>query len=419
MLIMADFSFAQTWTQTGAPVTNWQAVACSANGTTLVGVAIAYGTNMFSNLVREPGPVYISTNSGATWTQSSGMSDVWNSVACSADGTKMAAIAGFDGIYISTNSGSTWFLAGLSTHQFFWDSLAISADGTKWLAGGDDNGVYFSTNSGVSWTMVIAPIGYSTYWTSVAASADGNKWIVAGNEFTNENFAEGFVYTSVDSGATWTLQTNAPNVQWSSVTSSVGGNKLVATTQVTTVFSKGALDSEVIYGSTDAGSNWTQINMPYSGGWGKFFLSADGNKMAVASDFPVLGPPPQIQRYGQIYRSSDSGAIWLPIGAPAGDTNYCYVMASSADGNELVATANGAIYTWQTTSSPQLNLAASSSNLALSWTIPSTNFVLQQSADLVSWSNVTDPPVLNFATLQNQVAVTPTNAAAFYRLSTP
>jgi hypothetical protein len=79
----------------------------------------------------------------------------------------------------------------------------------------------------------------------------------------------------------------------------------------------------------------------------------------------------------------------------------------------------GEIWTSQTTPSPQLNLTTSKTNLALSWTIPSTNFVLQQSADLVSWADVTNPPVLNLTNLQNQVTLTPSNSSDFYRLSTP
>lgn len=77
------------------------------------------------------------------------------------------------------------------------------------------------------------------------------------------------------------------------------------------------------------------------------------------------------------------------------------------------------IYTLQITPSPQLNLGTSNSNLAISWTIPSTNFVLQQSADLISWADVTNPPALNFTNLQNQVTRPPSNSSGFYRLKTP
>jgi alpha-D-ribose 1-methylphosphonate 5-triphosphate synthase subunit PhnH len=95
-------------------------------------------------------------------------------------------------------------------------------------------------------------------------------------------------------------------------------------------------------------------------------------------------------------------------------------VAMSADGSKLVAVSRpGGIYTLQTTPAPQLNLATSSSNLALSWIIPSTNFVLQQSSDLTSWADVTNTPVLNLTNLQNEVILSPTSSSGFYRLKTP
>jgi hypothetical protein len=95
-------------------------------------------------------------------------------------------------------------------------------------------------------------------------------------------------------------------------------------------------------------------------------------------------------------------------------------VASSADGNRLVAVAwNGGIWISQTTPAPSLNLAPANGNLALSWIVPSTNFVMQQSADLTSWTDVTNPPTLNLTNLQDEVILSPTNSSGFYRLKTP
>jgi hypothetical protein len=51
--------------------------------------------------------------------------------------------------------------------------------------------------------------------------------------------------------------------------------------------------------------------------------------------------------------------------------------------------------------------------------VPSTNFVLQQSADLISWADLTNAPALNLTNLQNQVTLPPSNGSGFYRLKTP
>ena len=119
---------------------------------------------------------------------------------------------------------------------------------------------------------------------------------------------------------------------------------------------------------------------------------------------------------------STFGQTWTQTSAP---TDHWWSIASSADGDKLAAVVTGAnggnIWTSQVTPSPQLNLAPSTTNLTLAWTIPSTNFVLEQNADLTAgnWSTVTDPPVLNLTNLQNQVALPLPASNAFFRLRTP
>src|SRR6267142_133119 len=51
----------QIWMKTGAPSNSWSAVACSANGTTVVAAC---------NPARA-GQIYVSTNSGADWSVTS------------------------------------------------------------------------------------------------------------------------------------------------------------------------------------------------------------------------------------------------------------------------------------------------------------------------------------------------------------
>jgi len=70
------------------------------------------------------------------------------------------------------------------------------------------------------------------------------------------------------------------------------------------------------------------------------------------------------------------------------------------------------------TPSPQLNIQKTDPNLTVSWLIPSTNFVLQQSADIAAanWTPVTNNPVLNFTNLNQEVTVPATNITGFFRL---
>jgi hypothetical protein len=93
-------------------------------------------------------------------------------------------------------------------------------------------------------------------------------------------------------------------------------------------------------------------------------------------------------------------------------------VALSADGDKLVASvgypSTGPIYISQTTPVPVLNLSAPDN--VISWIIPSLDFTLQQSPDLLNWTDVTNLPVLNLTTLQNQVTLPASDGNSFFRL---
>src|SRR5690242_9722112 len=106
---------AQEWTLTSAPLTNWQSIACSADGTRLIAAAGAF----FSPPI---GPVYLSTNAGATWIPiSPGVTNCLH-VASSADGSRLVA-AGRN-INYSWDSGATWSNSDAPFPNEFWSSLA-------------------------------------------------------------------------------------------------------------------------------------------------------------------------------------------------------------------------------------------------------------------------------------------------------
>lgn len=68
-----------------------------------------------------------------------------------------------------------------------------------------------------------------------------------------------------------------------------------------------------------------------------------------------------------------------------------------------------------------MNITPTNGNLMLSWTVPSTNFVLQQDLDLTTtnWTDVTNTPTLNLTNLQDEVILSPIGSSGFYRLKTP
>jgi hypothetical protein len=272
-----------------------------------------------------------------------------------------------------------------------WGGVASSVDGTKLVAvAGRDPGqrpglIYISTNSGATWSRTSAP---SNYWGSVASSADGSKLVAAWGY-------PGLVYRSVDSGLTWAA-TGAASNYWKLIASSADGAKLVA------------VANDLIYTSADGGTTWTLTGAPATS-WSSVASSADGNKLvAVAGGYQVVG---------SIYTSTNAGASWSSNSAPR--LSWTCV-ASSADGSKLAAgVVGGLIYTWQ--AMPELQLRHSGGEGIVSWPAWSSTAgcVLRQNSDLttMNWTDATNPPTLNPATLEYEVMVPLSGRHQFYRLA--
>jgi hypothetical protein len=120
-----------------------------------------------------------------------------------------------------------------------------------------------------------------------------------------------------------------------------------------------------------------------------------------------------------LYASTNFGVTWTSNNvSPEAWT----ALASSADGNKLVAVAAatggfiGGIWVLQTPPSPRLNISSSNGELNFSWLAPSTNMALQQSADLINWTTLTNSPSLNWANLEEQLILSPGNSSSFFQL---
>jgi photosystem II stability/assembly factor-like uncharacterized protein len=386
---------AQNWTNRNLPGSWWNSVSCSADGAKL---AVVSGPVSGS-----PAVVYMSADSGLTWRPGTLTNYSFSCVASSADGTKLA-VAGTgaysDGyIYTSADSGTNWTktMAPLTN----WSCIGSSADGTRLVAGGSPvigafgigsqsaAPLHVSTDSGTNWTAITNLPSGTGAGKPIISAANGTKWAAIGGDA---------IYTSTNGGTVW-RSNNVPFQTYNAVASaSADGTKLMAA-----VFNGGGF-----FISTDWGSTWASNSSP---AWGSPALasSADGTKLVVAdsSGYPSGG---------LIYTSTNGGTTWLT--ATAG-SNFWNAVASSADGSKLVASAefNG-IYTWQSMPSPLLNIAPLNGKLALSWTLPSASFVLQQNSDPTSmnWVTVTNTPTLNLTNLQDQVILSPLPGNRFYRL---
>jgi hypothetical protein len=145
-------------------------------------------------------PILTSTNFGATWATST-IVNAWASIACSADGTRLIAATGglfptpnTGPIYLSADSGATWTASDSPTNS--WGSVASSADGNKLVAAVNGGGIYtwqttpapvlsiinLSSNLVLAWTVPSmafvlqqTPDLANSNWTNVAAGPTLNS----------------------------------------------------------------------------------------------------------------------------------------------------------------------------------------------------------------------------------------------------
>ena len=394
-LVLSIFSgstFAQNWTQTGAPANNdWQSLALSADGATVI--AAGHGV----------GPIYFSTNSGTNWSATGAPAGLWTALASSADGNKLLAVgsdyqyltngttvhtlATTSWVYTSANAGVSWTKAHGPPANVTWTGAATSADGNKLTVASSSGAIYTSANAGVTWTLRVAP---NRQWNALASSADGTRLVAVA--------PTGGIYTSANSGATW-MPTDAPNgLWWWSVACSADGRRLVAAAN----FNAQATAGGPIFLSTNSGANWRLTSAP-SNNWVSVSASADASTIVAVAN-------------GGICLSKDAGTTWATTNPPSANSAWQCV-ATTADGNKVFAGVNfGGIHAAQMAATPWLNMAAPGNVISITWIIPSMRFVLQESEGLgtANWTDVaTLPTVTNY---QKQVTLVPQSGNHYYRL---
>jgi hypothetical protein len=257
----------ETWTeQTDAGSRNWISIASSSNG-------------RFINAAVYGGSIYRSTNSGANWSNTTdAVSYSWKTIASSSDGVKLAAASTGGYIFTSTNSGASWTQQTASGIRS-WISIASSSNGTKLFAVASTSIIYISTNSGVAWTGVDLSTGglppYTPSFTSISCSSDG----------TSVASTADYVFTSTNSGATWTKRTSSGSRSWNAITMSSDGGNIAAT-----------VDGGSIYTSTDGGSTWTEELDAGSRNWTSITSASDGGILAASVSSAsawarIEGPP--------------------------------------------------------------------------------------------------------------------------------
>lgn len=207
-------------------------------------------------------------------------------------------------IYRSNNLGTTW--AQVSTLPMCFWYMTASNDGTRILAADWGGEIYTSSDSGVSWTNR----GNQNSWWGFSSSGTGQ--VVVG---ISEKIS---VHISTDYGQTWSTPAGlTPSGTFTKSAVSDDGQKIMI------------LDSYgYIYLSSDGGATFTQRGEERN--WYAAAMSGDGSRLYAAEGMDVG------MTVGQIYTSDDFGLTWIPRSI----NNMWWQMRTSYDGRTVVAMAS-------------------------------------------------------------------------------
>jgi len=337
-----------SWTQKSAPSNTWTAIA-SASSTN--------GEKLFA--CANNGIVSVSTNYGSTWSSQtikysldSNANAYFTCVASSADGTKLFATGSNSSssistcIYVSANSGSTWserrepgtnYLPGTTfPAKNFYLGIACNSDGTKVVCASQPGYIFTSTDSGTTWTQRTFT---QQQWGPVTSDSTGT-YLAAGIRNGPDN-----IYTSNDSGANWVRQTDtsSPSKSWRSVVYSSDASTLVACTL-----------GNYIFKSTDKGVTWTQLTNAGTNTWGGLACSSNGSTIIAINSTTSL------------FTSTDSGSTWstqtisgpTALSCVTGDSNATKLAVTNN------SSSNSYIYTNYTAPAVTIPISVNETNIS-------------------------------------------------------
>ena len=258
-------------------------------------------------------------------------------VASDSDGSNLIAAQGHGSVgsgqgylFTSSDSGVTWvnrYAYGLPKRK--WVSVDSDSDGSHLIACGFDSDytnatshVYTSNNSGASWTQVLTATRAQNRYLSVASDADGSNLIVGKEVFSYVTPSTCPIYTSSNYGSSWTERlptADIGNNYWGGVDSDSDGSHLVGNIK------------DKIYTSSDYGATWTErfptgsdpgydSTVGWTGEKYNIRNSSDGSVIIASVD-------------GYVYASDDGGATWTMVVY----SNSFWKLGLGSDGSNFIA----------------------------------------------------------------------------------
>jgi hypothetical protein len=260
-----------------SPNLSWQGIGGSNDGRYLI--ATAYGSGL-----------YVSSDWGNTWTQSTQTTGNWENVSVSGDG--MYALANISAnVYRSIDWGNTWALVATAAKPVSKVSVSTNAQYMYFSAYGDK--ISRSTDFGVTWEARES----DRSWGNMSCSADG-KYVYAATN--NVSPSTNGIYVSSDYGVTF-VKTTAPNSAWNGLCVCRNGEMVFA-----------AINGGQVYKTGDYGATWQILSASPSSDWyimggsetGKYVVSVSNSFVRV---------------------SKDGGATWANVSTANSTLNYSWI----------------------------------------------------------------------------------------------
>ena len=339
-----------SWEEALAPKDIYWTVATSASGSIMVAVSGEPDDHVIGRIYRSVdtgeederggvefwlGPIAPfphlrpSYSAGHTWQLTSAPQIVWSGVASSADGSFWAATTWKDGVYLSFDAGATW--AKSSAPDLAFKGISMSADGTKLAVCQDGGPVWVSSTSGSSWQPTYMTYNQDFRYEDIAMSASGSQLA------TVYYGSKGYVWLSSTGGSSWVTPGGPYNRYGRGITSSADGTKMAVATNGFSVI--GTLTKERISISSDQGLTWRESNAPLAR-WESITSSSDMSKLAVVGDAGANTRITLSTDYGLTF--FESGSRYTSWSGVASSANGLY-LAACVYGDRIWTSPNGCV----------------------------------------------------------------------------
>jgi hypothetical protein len=254
----------------------------------------ADGSVILAGQYHSLGHLYLSTNSGDSWTlkepAGAGVHRYWLEADCSDDGQVLLAIGGtsssYSYLYLSTNGGSSWnVVSPIDASGYNWQGCAVSGDGQTLIAGVYGGRLYHSTNQGSNWHEEQPAGVVDKNWGTVGIDYDGSVMAIC--------FSGNGVYVTTNGGTNWYLR-SVNNVETLDVDHADGSVIVIN-------------GYRTVYVSTDSGATFPEHKPSTTVQNYSVVGVADDNQSIIAASAkqtfePVLP--------GRVYVSWNAGALW-------------------------------------------------------------------------------------------------------------